>query len=94
MHELIKPAITKYLEDNGAAEVCKTHIDKLTQAVVDSLPTPVPATIQWTRAKAIVTVSTRTLAGQLEYAESKLKQQTGFLILDVQEQTNEEGNKS
>jgi hypothetical protein len=37
MHALIKPAIAKYLNDNGAAPICKTHLDPLTNAIAEAI---------------------------------------------------------
>ena len=37
MHLIIRAAIDKYLNDNGAAEVCKTHSQPLTDSIVEAL---------------------------------------------------------
>ena len=37
MHNLIRPALEKYLNDNGAAAICKTHLEPLTNALADAI---------------------------------------------------------
>ncbi len=37
MHEIIRPALEKYLNDNGAAPICKTHLDPLTDAIAEAI---------------------------------------------------------
>lgn len=37
MHLIIKAAVDKYLNDNGAASICKTHSQGLTDSIVEAL---------------------------------------------------------
>ncbi len=43
MHEIIKAAVTQYLNDNGAAAICKTHAAPLAEAIEADLLKSLPS---------------------------------------------------
>lgn len=81
MHDIIGPVIQKYLEDNGAADICKTHVDKLTQAIVAALPSPIPAKLSARR----LTVGSGNVSGELNFTFDG-KPIPKFLLLQIEHQ--------
>jgi hypothetical protein len=101
MHAVFEKFLIKYLTDNGAADICQTHVQKMAEgldkAVHDSF-VHVPIDEYGSSTPDILSISSRVISGRIDFAPGEKERLLGGVtrleVFLVPKEPQEEESKS